>query len=393
MRVEPLVKILAVLSVLLGCCTAAAQPGWEVHYQTTYSDGTVRDLNEIPRTKKDIRRVVRISRREDAHIGYKMLSTGPHALTVVRGGHTVKNELKWNGAAWVGRQQAIPASVPAVPRPREPQSVLEQERRRVRRILSELQTRLVRQDHEVAEAERALARDAGSPGQEQRVKRLVAARTARDGTLKAIELYEVQLKAIGDDPAARPPQPSGKVEPPAPTPSKGAKEYLGLDERIEQFGTLPHKQQVWKLPTRHGKRKYCVEMAHPEPGPLGAFHYVAYADTDDDGLPDKLIARSPLATAGAPGEWTRWSFATSEPVVYVGNAWAHGDTALYYAHPPVDYVSQHWNGLSNDVYVSGLFYGIPNWRSPYGPYLSNIRVHVSNPFGPTHSPVSKIIIK
>jgi len=136
-----------------------------------------------------------------------------------------------------------------------------------------------------------------------------------------------------------------------------------------------------------------VSMAHAEAGPFGAFHYVAYADTDGDGLPDRLIGRSPLVTASAAGDWTDWQFTTDQQVVFVGNAWTNPDTTIYLDQAESDRRGETWRGLSNDVYVSGFFGGVPSWQSPFGPYLTNIRVNVSNPFGPTNSPRAEILIR
>lgn len=379
-----------VLLCLGWAAPAWGQSGWEVHYQTTFADGSVRDLNAVPTTKKNIRRVVRISRMEDGAVGYKMLSTGAEALTIVRDGHTVKDELAWNGKAWVARSARSSQTLSTGPK--RARDILGQERHRVKRVLAELRSRLVVHDHEVAQAQRGLAKASDDETKRAFTERLAKATQQRDATLKGIELYQVQFKALGESPkqVGR----AGRVSPAGPKPqAKAGGKVMGLNGQIANSGTLPHKQQVWKLPPGQGNRTYSVEMAHPEAGPYGAFHYVAYADINGDSRPDKLIARSPLATATSPGEWTNWQFTTSEPAVFVGNAWNSPDTNVYYDRPPDDYVDQHWSGLSNDVYVSGLFYGVPNRRHRYAPYLSNIRVHVSNPFGPGLSPSPRIVIK
>ena len=117
-------------------------------------------------------------------------------------------------------------------------------------------------------------------------------------------------------------------------------------------------------------------MAHPEAGRFGAFHYVAYADTDGDGAPDRLIGNSPLAVAALPGAWTGWNFQTAAESVFVGNTWPHPRTAVYYC-PSAD-APAGWKGVGGDVYVSSVFGGVPSWASPYGPYLSNLQVWVGD---------------
>ena len=106
-----------ILSILITAApvAASAQPAPTpseqagiVYYQVTFADGTVRDLNEIPKDKKGIRRVVRISRFEPDVKGYEIITTRHPMVKSVRPGRTVKHELTWNDKAWVGpeRRQA-----------------------------------------------------------------------------------------------------------------------------------------------------------------------------------------------------------------------------------------------------------------------------------------------
>lgn len=422
------IAVAAIMAGLAGLVGAVPQfsssvvaqtPGWstEVYYQVTYGDGSVRDLNIVPRTRLGIRRVVRISRRDKANQNYEMLATGPRPLTVINPGETIRNELAWNGKAWVAgaqtgrrRREADKAGLP---------ELLNRERTRISRILKMLRGRLKDRDRAVAEARRKLALAKRGDGHKAAAEALLAkAKKDRRVLLESIEFYELQIKALSaaaraktasSRPAGKRPSPGsyhGQAAATSPAgqgtapgqgtdPGQGAKPKpaLGLAGEIHDVGTVPYKVQVWKLPPGRGRRSYSVSMAHAEAGPFGAFHYVAYADTDGDGLPDRLIGRSPLVTASAAGDWTGWQFTTDQQVVFVGNAWTNPDTTIYLDQAGTDRRGETWRGLSNDVYVSGFFGGVPSWQSPFGPYLTNIRVNVSNPFGPTNSPRAEILIR
>jgi len=369
---------------------AAGEPnapgaGWEVYYQVTYADGGVRDLNEVPRERAGIRRVVRVSRYEDGVRGYEMLSTGPVALAVHGAGRTVKTELRWNGRAWTARPQPRKKG-PAAGATRM-SAVIRAERARLAQILAGLRKGLKEGDHAVAEAQRKLAAAKGTDGEKPAAEALAKAIERRKTVLDAMRLYDLQLKALSSSKDV----PQGRLS--ASAPSAVGQNTLGFTGLIGKARTLPHRVQVWKLPVARGKRTISTAMAHAEAGRFGAFYYVAYADTDGDGLPDRLIARSPPATASAPGGWTNWRFTTDEPVVFVGNAWTHPDTSIYCASPPRPFPRDRWRGLSNDVYISGFFGGLPRRRYDYWPYLTNIRVNVSNPFGPVESGRSRIIVR
>lgn len=398
--------VAAAASVLLLTAQGTGQApegAWEIYYQATYADGSVRDLNAVPTAKEHIRRVVRISRFERSGLGHRLIATGPYPVSEYDPGRTVKHDLTWDGRAWVARSRGAPHAS-AAQRAEELRGVLRGERRRLVGVLRELRSRLAAHDHAVASAERKLVKVKGADTEKPAAIALDKAKERRDLVLKAIELYELQGKALGRGGKAEFSAPTGEV-------SEGRSEVpgartLGLDGEIGEVRTLPHRVQVWKVPPGRSevskgvssrleppRRTVQVGMRHVEGGPLGAFHYVAYADTDDDGRPDRMLARSPLAVSPTAGGWTNWRFTTAEPNVFVGNAWTRPDTSVYFARPPRDFVGEHWGGMSSDVYVSGFFGGIPFSRYPYAPYLTNIRVHVSNPFGPAESPPSEIIVR
>lgn len=378
--------LVAVAAVLLwgSCLAGPPADGGEVYYQVTYADGRVRDLNVVPTGREGIRRVVRISRFEDGRRSFEMLATGQVALQVVNPGRTVKRDLVWTGRAWVVRRSTQSQSTTTEPG----RDLLGRERARVESVLHELRTRLAAADHEVAEAQRKLARVETNDSQKLPAGTVAAAAERRNILLRAIELYEIQLKALNQ--SAAPPE-RGRVLPDGKPVDGGG--TLGIGKDIQSARTLPYRVQVWQLPQAQGERTVSVAMAHPEAGDAGAFHYVAYADSDGDGRPDRLLARSALVEAGEPGEWTRWSFTTDESAVYVGNAWPRPDTSVYFAPADGRFARDNRNGLAGDVYVGGYFNGVPCWGSPYGPYLSNIKVNVSNPFGRVTAPTPKIIVR
>ncbi len=375
-RMIPLRLILIIILAVGGAALSAPHaplPEYQtgiVYYQVTYADGKVRDLNEIPKVKKGIRRVVRISRFEHFIKGCEILTTHRPEVRLIRPGLTVKHELTWNSKAWVGPEQKPPKPPP---RTLLSKNVISREIRKTRRIVKALRKRLVEHDHAVAEAERKLAGIKGSDGEQTAKGELEKARRSRKTVLEAIEQYNLQLDALigvtGDKDFG---QPAGRLEQLRRPPGKG---NIGIVEPTVQRAVLPHRVQVWKLPRRRGRRNCAVAMAHPEAGRFGAFYYVAYADTDGDGRPDKLIARSPLASADAPGNWTRWSFITSEPVVFVGNAWPEETAGVYCTRTKPR--TTNWRGLEAEVFVAPLIGVTPKRKWTWQPYLTNIRINVN----------------
>jgi hypothetical protein len=176
------------------------------------------------------------------------------------------------------------------------------------------------------------------------------------------------------------------------------RQVIGNDETVKDTGIPAHRCQVWALPPAEGEgeRKLNVAMAHPEAGPASGFYYVAYADTDNDGRPDKLIARSPFAQADRPGGWTKWSFKTDHQRVYVGNAWDRPDTRVYSTTPDCvgeDGYDPNKPTLSTDVWFSGYVGGEDGFcGGKYWPYLSNIRVHEERP-NPDYDTGPRVIIR
>jgi hypothetical protein len=73
-----------------------------------------------------------------------------------------------------------------------------------------------------------------------------------------------------------------------------------------------------------------VRAAHPAAGGKGGFAIVAFADSNDDGKPDREIARSKYLAAGRAGTWSGFTFKTAEKRIFVGITWPIGDGHLIY---------------------------------------------------------------
>ena len=361
---------------------AGGQKGGTVYYQVTYSNGTIRDLSEVPRTDQGIRMVLRISFAQPGPRGHSIVGTGPVAFTSVNDAQTRRDELKWNGQAWVGdaakRRELVRAPRRATSRPVAPRAEARQ--------AGAAQAALKKARERLAVCDEAVVVAAENLVKAQKTGRAPAARLllekAQEARQEALREAAAAERGVGRvKRAARPlPRAHGKVGTCATCPLVEAQ---GIVKPIKRRRCLPHRVQVWRLPGGKGRRTYRLTMAHPEAGTYGAFHYVAYADTDGDGRPDRLIARSPLAAAAAPGGWSTWSFTTSHPAVFVGNAWPYADTALYSARGG-EAAGENWQGLSSEVYVSGLYGAVPGMRLRHWPYLTNLRVRVVNPADPAY---------
>ena len=115
-----------------------------------------------------------------------------------------------------------------------------------------------------------------------------------------------------------------------------------------------------------------VEAAHAARGRPGGFSIVAFADTDDDGEPDKEIARSGYLAAQAPGTWSEFSFQAADERIFVGTTWPPGAKVLVYRQNgpwpgedgPLEYLFYHRKG-------AGRFHTA-------GPVFTNMRVSFSD---------------
>ena len=349
---------------------AAAERGRTVYYQVTYADGRVRELSRVPTTDRGIQRVLRITRVEQGTKGYEILSTGPQPLTLVSRGQTYKCDLQWNGEAWVAPAEAAP--VP--PKPHwlgaRPDAAQRADDLRLRATLLDLARKLTESHAALMEVEQSLGKAGrGAAGRKRAAAAVAKARKDIRACVAAILESDKKLSAAAAVPPAKP---TGKVTLSAPAAAKGAH---GIRKPIDTVAVLPHRVQVRKLPPGDGRRTIRASIAHPEAGALGGFYYVAYADTDGDGRPDRLIARSPLAEAPRAGAWTQWQFNTDRRHVFVGKALVRPETSHY--HVEAIRVDDNWRGLPREVYVAADTWGLPVRR--WGPCLGNIRVWVTQP--------------
>ena len=373
-------KIFLLRLVVLGaavptlCGPAAAgveQAAGVIYYQVTLDGGTVRDIAEPPKTRKGIRRVVRIARFDADFKGYQVLTTEGAAMRHVHTGRTVKHELTWNGTAWIAPQDRPKPS--AQPGGTTKMPAIQQEVRKTEAVLSALNERLKQHDHAVAQAERKLTSVKGAEAEAAAAQDLKKARQDREKLLATIKQYKRTLDALKDAAGGKnTARPTGKVEHLRRPPAKADLGPAGANARK---AILPHRVLVRKLPPGKGKRTYVVCMRHCEAGRFGALYYIAYADTNGDGTPDKLIARSDLAAAEAPGQWTQWTFTTSEPSVFAGCAYLEATAGAYRRRAPAATKDQPRGGT--EVYVGSFFGTVPKHRKTSWPYLSNIRIHVN----------------
>lgn len=92
-----------------------------------------------------------------------------------------------------------------------------------------------------------------------------------------------------------------------------------------------YQHWVWAVkPEDLSGQKITVEMAHGAAGDEGGFNIIAYADTNGDGKPDKKVAESEFLTGEKAGEWSSFTFTTTEERLFIGNSWPpDNDTIIF----------------------------------------------------------------
>lgn len=353
--------LLSVAMLLPPAVASAQQSGPITYYQVSYEDGDLKDLSSPPTTNEGIRDVVQISRYPADTKGYEVLSTGRTPVTVVQAGRTVRTQLLWDGKAW------SPPAPPAVAADRvslDGNAAVRLEIARVQTVAAKLDERVRDLDHAIASGERAKDPNAAA---------LASLKKQRDAALAASEQYRTQLEALGGLlSAGAAERPGGTVEPWQPD-AFDARSDLGSSKPVADTTVPPYRTQVWKLPAASGSRTYEVALAHAQAGAAGAFRYVAYADSDGDGLPDKLIALSPPAQASKAGQWTVWRLTVDQPAVFVGQTWYDASSAVYCQPPGVEVPADTWRGLPAEIYVCPFYGGLPQRKMP-APGLPNLRI-------------------
>lgn len=371
--------IIFTATLVLPVAQAAGQTGDRVvYYQVSYKNGDVRDLDNVPDTNEGIIRVVRMMRVDNnpSGEGYEEISTGEVAHVSVEAAETYRNELKWNGKAWLAPED-IEAAKNA--ESADDSALVKREIAKTRKILEKLKASLREHDAAVGAAQRQYENAKGADDEDNKAAALKKAQAAQKAVADSVSLYENHIKALNEILSPdKLPKATGEIGLSDDAPGK-TKDAMGIASPMTDTCAPSHRVQVWKLPEGEGRRTYNVTIAHPEAGSLGAFYYVAYADTDGDGKPDKLIARSPLAQVNRAGEWSKWSFTTDYKTVFAGNAWPSSETAVY-NHPVTEAEDpgENWQGLPKEIYISDLLWGKPDRHPKYYACLSNIRVNLDN---------------
>ena len=350
-----------------------------VYFQTSFTDGRVRNLGTVPRTRKGIHRVVRISHIRQGIHGQRIISTGRRVVREINLAPARRVELRWSGQAWV----APAPKKPSRPTTR-PGAATRPDAARARRIRSAAQalSRMMPQYETAISAAAARNRAArGGDAEKLAAKSLARARGEFLEAQRILRDYEQQLAGSTSDNDSTMGAPTGTLS----RPGRGAQLVgtLGVVEPAEETGVLDHRTQVWPLPLGRAERTIRVSMAHGEAGRFGAFRYVAYADTTGDGRPDKLIARSLQASARTAGGWSAWTFRTAERHVFVGNTWAEAD--ITHCRRKRKGSNDRHRGLGSEIYVSGFVGRVPRQRRAFWPYVHNIRVRL----GLTDRPASE----
>lgn len=152
-----------------------------------------------------------------------------------------------------------------------------------------------------------------------------------------------------------------------------AQTEIGIDnQQVTKVENTGHQVQVWQvLPEFTKNATYRLSIKHAVAGPKGSFYLIAWADTNNDGKPDKEIGRSELKTAQTNGEWSYWDFQSNYNKIFVGNTWSQDDEQVYYQ---LGGSLSGYTGLSNNVFYSRQFNGTPDAST--GPRFTNIKLQI-----------------
>ncbi|MCP4377257.1 MAG: hypothetical protein GY794_13910 [bacterium] len=372
-----------------------------VYYQVLYTNKDLRDLNKVPETAKGIQSVLRI-----ATIGTdrpvvrrtKTLSTRGPIEKHITPNLTCRTPLDWNGRAWVGSAADRTQQLARVITTRNLGTGSKRKKRPgkchpVLNALHDLQNKRAFWKLAAIDVEAKMFEHAGTPESGKKRWDLAAVGVIQREIDASITQHREELVILERKgklgPNFKMPvrqrithlKPTGKI---VPTKLTGKWAVAsGIAKPIDEIRILPNRVRVWATPEKTQRRTYHVSMAHAEAGTFGAFYYVAYADTSGDGLPDTQIARSPLAEANKPRQWTSWSFITEEKRVFVGHAWSCEDTAIYCRRAR----GAEWKNLSREVYIAPILGMLP--RRTDGPRITNCRVYSVPTPKPTTQPTTK----
>ena len=86
------------------------------------------------------------------------------------------------------------------------------------------------------------------------------------------------------------------------------------------------------------------------------------------------IARSVLARADQPGQWSAWTFTTDQKRVFVGNTWPRAEASHFRRRRHAGKTRGY--SLPDEIYISGHYGAVPTEQHQFWPYLHNIRIRL-----------------
>ncbi|MBN1253198.1 MAG: hypothetical protein JXA16_13755, partial [Bacteroidales bacterium] len=144
------------------------------------------------------------------------------------------------------------------------------------------------------------------------------------------------------------------------------------EQEISNIENAGHQVQLWQiLPEFTKKAEYEISIKHAAEGEKGSFYIIAWADTNNDGIPDKEIGRSNLFTAKNAGDWSSWAFKSEYDKIFVGNTWKQSDDRIYYQSGGN---LKGYKGLSNKLFYSREFNGKPTQST--SPRYTNVKIKI-----------------
>lgn len=84
-----------------------------VIYQVTYTNKSIQNHNDPPKTNKGILMVTRITRTNSSLPSTETISTGNQSMEMLNPGRTQETQLTWNGQAWIPAVKLQPKAKPA----------------------------------------------------------------------------------------------------------------------------------------------------------------------------------------------------------------------------------------------------------------------------------------
>ncbi|MCD4824387.1 MAG: hypothetical protein K8S55_07260 [Phycisphaerae bacterium] len=224
-------KWLGGLAILLGATwlanelAPAAEPttSTDVFYQVTYTDRTIKNLPEAPRTNVGVMMVTRVAHFTSSAPQYNTVSTGNAPLEVLNPSRTVSTKLKWDGKAWVAAVKAPPTRQKAPAAGPAPPADIATELQKIRQAVAAA-------EKAIALADKALSTSASNPAA------LTNAREALADAKKSLATVRQQIQTV-----------AAKVNTPsrAPGPPAGPPATLSTDLHVEGYGGWGRRRWGW----------------------------------------------------------------------------------------------------------------------------------------------------